>query len=72
VDAITFTAGIGTNSPRLRAEVCRHLTYLGLELDQEANRGGTGERLISTAASKVAVAVVPTNEELMIARETIR
>ncbi len=72
VDAITFTAGIGTNSPRLRAEVCRHLTYLGLALDHEANVEGTGERLISTPDSKVAVAVVPTNEELMIARETVK
>lgn len=72
VDAITFTAGIGTNSPRLRAEVCRHLTYLGLELDEQANTEGTGERLISSPASKVAVAVVPTNEELMIARETVK
>ena len=72
VDAITFTAGIGTNSPRLRAEVCRHLGYLGLELDHKANTVGTGERLISTTNSKVAVAVVPTNEELMIARETVR
>ena len=72
VDAITFTAGIGTNSPRLRAEVCGHLSYLGLELDHEANTAGTGERLISTRSSKVAVAVVPTNEELMIARETVR
>ncbi len=72
VDAITFTAGIGTNSPRLRAEVCRHLTYLGLELDEQANTEGSGERLISSSASKVAVAVVPTNEELMIARETVK
>lgn len=72
VDAITFTAGIGTNSSRLRAEVCRHFGYLGLELDQAANREGRGERIISTPASKVAVAVVPTNEELMIARETVK
>lgn len=72
VDAITFTAGIGTNSPRLRAEVCSHLGYLGLKLDQDANTTGTGERLISTPNSKVAVAVVPTNEELMIARETVK
>jgi acetate kinase len=72
VDAITFTAGIGTNSPRLRAEVCRHLTYLGVKLDEAANRDGQGERLISTEDSKVAVAVVPTHEELMIARETVR
>ncbi|MDE3246039.1 MAG: acetate kinase, partial [Acidobacteriota bacterium] len=72
VDAITFTAGIGTNSPRLRTEVCRHLTYLGLELDEQANTEGSGERLISSPGSKVAVAVVPTNEELMIARETVK
>lgn len=72
VDAITFTAGIGTNSPTLRAEVCRNLTFLGVELDPVANVEGTGERLITTPTSKVAVAVVPTNEELMIARETIR
>lgn len=72
VDAIIFTAGIGTNNARLRAEVCSHLSYLGLELDQEANTSGKGERLISTSTSKVAVAVVPTNEELMIARETVR
>lgn len=72
VDAITFTAGIGTNSPRLRAEVCSHLGYLGVALDKDANTRGSGERLISKSGSKVAVAVVPTNEELMIARETVR
>ena len=47
VDGITFTAGIGTNSSRLRAEVCSHLGYLGVELDEDANRNGSGERLIS-------------------------
>ncbi len=72
VDAITFTAGIGSNSPRLRAEVCSHLGYLGVDLDVEANRSAGGERLISLPGSKVAVAVVPTNEELMIAREAVR
>jgi acetate kinase len=72
VDAITFTAGIGTHSPRLRAEVCRHLTYLGVKLDDAENRDGQGERLISAPDSRVAVAVVPTHEELMIARETVR
>jgi acetate kinase len=72
VDAITFTAGIGTHSSRLRAEVCRHLTYLGVKLDAAANRDGQGERLISAADSRVAVAVVPTCEELMIARETVK
>ncbi len=72
VDAITFTAGIGTNSHTLRAEICKNLSFLGVELDPVANEHGTGERLITTSASKVAVAVVPTNEELMIARETVR
>ena len=72
VDAITFTAGIGTNSHTLRAEVCKNLRFLGVELDPEANQYGTGERLITTPSSRVAVAVVPTNEELMIARETVR
>jgi len=72
IDALTFTAGIGTNSPRLRAEGCRHLTYLGVKLDEKANREGTGERLISAGDSRIAVAVVPTHEELMIARETVR
>ncbi len=72
VDAITFTAGIGTHSSRLRAEVCSHLDYLGVALDEDANREGSGERLISQPGSKVAVAVVPTNEELMIAREAVK
>ncbi len=72
IDALTFTAGIGTNSARLRAEVCRHLTYLGVKIDERANEFGSDERLISTEDSRVAVAVVPTHEELMIARETVR
>ncbi len=72
VDAITFTAGIGTHSTYVRAKVCSKLGFLGVKLDPEANEHGTGERIISTADSKVAVTVVPTNEELMIARETVR
>ena len=72
VDAITFTAGIGTHSTFVRAKVCSKLSFLGVKLDPEANEHGTGERIISTADSKVAVTVVPTNEELMIARETVR
>jgi acetate kinase len=72
VDAITFTAGIGTHSTFVRAKVCSKLSFLGVKLDPEANEHGTGERIISTPDSKVAVTVVPTNEELMIARETVR
>ncbi|WP_243301576.1 acetate/propionate family kinase [Geothrix oryzisoli] len=72
VDAITFTAGIGTHSTYVRAKVCSKLGFLGVKLDPEANEHGTGERIISTPDSRVVVTVVPTNEELMIARETIR
>lgn len=72
VDAITFTAGIGTHSTFVRAKVCSKLSFLGVKLDHEANEHGTGERIISTPDSRVAVTVVPTNEELMIARETVR
>ena len=72
VDAIVFTGGIGENTIDLRADVCNNLSYLGVELDAEANeimrRGKEGE--ISTANSKVKVFVLPTNEELVIARDT--
>ena len=70
VDAIVFTAGIGEHSPRLRAAVCHGLDILGVELDDDANAAtGGGERRISTGRSRVAVLVVPTNEELEIARQ---
>jgi acetate kinase len=72
VDAITFTAGIGTHSTYVRSKVCSKLTFLGVKLDPEANEFGKGERIISTPDSRVVVTVVPTNEELMIARETVR
>ena len=72
VDAIVFTGGIGENTFDLRADVCNNLSYLGIKLDEEANnimrRGKEGE--ISTADSKVKVFVLPTNEELVIARDT--
>ena len=73
VDAITFTAGIGENSPLLRSWVCSRLTFLGVKLDEELNvKRSKLDRLISTPDSAVAVAVIPTNEELMIARDTLR
>ena len=71
VDAIAFTAGIGENVAIVRQKVCECLEYLGVSLDHEANKLFGDDRLISTADSKVKVAVIPTNEELAIARETV-
>lgn len=71
VDNIVFTAGIGENSGAVRADVMSYLGYLGIEVDEEANKKRGEEVLISTQDSKVKVLVVPTNEELAIARETV-
>lgn len=72
VDAITFTAGVGENAAWLRPMVCRYLGYLGVNLDQEASEKAVGkEMIISTPDSKVKLCVIPTNEELAIARETL-
>jgi acetate kinase len=68
VDAIVFTAGVGENSAEIRARVCRAAGWLGVELDDGANRAG-GPR-ISSGSSRVAAWTIPTNEELMIARHT--
>ena len=70
VDAIIFTAGIGENSSFIRKKVCERLGFLGIELNEEANhiRGRAAE--ITTPASKVKVLVIPTNEELLIAKDT--
>jgi acetate kinase len=68
LDAVVFTAGIGENSPELRERICSGAAWLGLELDPDANRAGA--RRISRAGSRVGAFVVPTNEELMIARHT--
>jgi acetate kinase len=70
VDALVFTAGIGEHAASLRERVCRDAAWLGLALDPAANL--TGGPCISTASSKVSVWVIPTNEELMIARHTRR
>ncbi|MBD7968088.1 acetate/propionate family kinase [Paenibacillus gallinarum] len=73
VDVIVFTAGVGENSVVLRQRVLEQLTYLGVEVDEELNKIRSGEpRRISTANSKVEVLVIPTNEELVIARDTHR
>ena len=71
VDMIAFTAGIGENSGTVRANVMEYLTYLGIGLDAEANGKRGEEIVISTPDSKVKVMVIPTNEELAIARETV-
>jgi acetate kinase len=68
IDALVFTAGIGERSAAIRERVCRQAGWLGLELDPAANENG-GPR-ISTQASKVSAWVIPTDEELMIARHT--
>ena len=71
VDAIVFTAGIGENAIPVREKVVSYLGYLGVTLDKDANGHRGEEIVISTPDSKVKVAVIPTNEELAIARETV-
>jgi acetate kinase len=70
LDGFVFTAGIGENAPAIREAVIRRLSWLGLELDAAAN--AAGGPLISHRASRVACYVIPTDEELMIARHTVR
>ena len=70
LDAFVFTAGIGENSAPIRARIAERLAWLGAELDPAANAAGAGR--ISTPSSRVALLVVPTDEELMIARHTSR
>ena len=71
VDAIAFTAGLGENDNIVRRTVCSYLGYLGITLDEEENAKRGFENIITTADSKVKVLVIPTNEELAIARETV-
>ncbi|MEN0650111.1 acetate kinase [Caldifermentibacillus hisashii] len=72
VDAIIFTAGIGENSAAVRERVLRGLEFMGVYWDKDLNREGGGERFISYPFSPVKVLVIPTNEEVMIARDVIR
>lgn len=71
VDDIVFTAGVGENTASVRANICESLGYLGIKLDEEANSKRGEEIIISTPESPVKVLVIPTNEELAIARETL-
>ena len=76
VDIITFTAGIGENNWKLRERIMDNMTWLGLEIDKKRNSdcadGHASESIISTCNSKVCVCVIPTNEELMIARDVMK
>ncbi|HHX78573.1 MAG TPA: acetate kinase [Acholeplasmataceae bacterium] len=72
VDALVFTAGIGENSSYAREKICERLGVLGVILDEEANKARSEIKLISAKNSKVKVYIIPTNEELMIARDVIR
>ena len=74
VDALIFTGGIGENSTLVRALVAEHLNVFGIRLDDAKNAlpGSAGERVISTESSRVACAVIPTNEEKMIALDALR
>jgi acetate kinase len=69
-DAIVFTGGIGENSVRIRTGVCRELEWFGIELDPAKNQAGPAERVVSTPGSRVQVWTVPTNEEIVVARQS--
>ena len=71
VDAIVFTAGLGENNIVVREQILDHFGYMGITLDKEANQIRGEEKIISTPDSKVTVAVIPTNEDLAIAHETV-
>lgn len=71
-DYIVFTGGIGENQVNVRKGICEYLRFMGVEIDEEANKVKSEEKLISNSKSKIKVYVIPTNEELMIARETKR
>jgi acetate kinase len=71
-DAVIFTGGIGENSPEVRSRICEGLEWAGLTLHAERNFEGSGERQISTDESKLAAFCIPTDEELLIARDTVR
>ncbi len=72
VDVVVFTGGVGENQINIRKGICQHLEFMGLNLDEEANNVRSEEKMISTSDSKVKAYVVPTDEEMMIAKETQR
>ena len=70
IDVLVFTAGIGENSCRTREKICSGLEFMGIKIDKEKNKVRAKEALICAEDSKVAILVVPTDEELVIARDT--
>ena len=72
IDVITFTAGVGENQVRVRKGICEYLKFIGVKIDDERNKVKSEEALISTDDSSIPVWVIPTNEELVIARDTLR
>ena len=71
-DIIVFTAGVGENQSEMREAVCENMEYMGVKIDKEKNKGIRGvEAVISAPDSKVTVCVIPTDEELMIATDTM-
>ena len=72
VDIIVFTGGIGENSTRTREEICKHLSFLGVDFDRKTNEGSRGKEVVITKPdSKIKVIIVPTNEEFVIAEDTV-
>lgn len=71
VDAVVFTAGVGENTPHIRSMIMENMQYLGFEIDEEKNKNGKGAFEFTTENSRVKGLVIPTNEELVIARDTL-
>jgi acetate kinase len=72
LDAVIFTGGIGENSPDVRKECCKDLGFLGVEMDDAANESSDKEKFINTKNGRIKVLVIPTNEELVIAMDTMK
>ena len=70
IDAIVFTGGVGENQINIRKGICKQLEFMGVIVDEEANNVRGEERLITKPESKIRAYIIPTNEELMIAKET--
>ena len=72
LDILVFTGGIGENDIYIREQICKGLTYLGVDVDYELASQVQGvEKLVSTSQSKVKVCIIPTDEEIMIAKDTM-
>ena len=72
VDLIVFTAGIGENNPALLLSICSQFEFMGVKMDEQATMQAKGNTMLSTPDSKVKVALIPTDEELVIARDTMQ